>query len=347
VGSSHSCAISEAGGAMCWGSNQSGVVGNGNLIVKQPSPVDVVGLATGVTAISASQQTTCAISAGVAKCWGYNGWLQVPDVERFSYSSTPRDFALGATASLVVTGTSATCAITTAGGLKCWGEQLAASTNSATPVDIAGFGTGGVAEVAIGYGHGCFRTTSGGVKCWGKGDVGELGNSNKFHSETPVDVTGISSGALAVSTSYRYTCALVTGGVVKCWGESDYGQLGPSVVVGQQSSSPVTVPLPAAATGISAGESHACAVLTGGGVYCWGSNSQFQLGTGASSSSTPAAVVGLPSAVATIGAGGDHTCALLTNGSVKCWGMNGVGQLGTGSTTPLSSGSPVSVIAFP
>ncbi len=81
---------------------------------------------------------------------------------------------------------------------------------------------------------------------------------------------------------------------------------------------------------LAAGQFHACAIVNGG-VECWGSNSDGQLGNGnswGSYSPVPVPVDGLASGVQAITAGAYHTCALV-NGGVLCWGSNSEGQLGT------------------
>jgi len=239
-----------------------------------------------------------------------------------------------------------TCALTTSGGVKCWGwngtGQLGngGTTPSTTPVDVSGLSSG-VAAIATGGFHTCALMTSGGVKCWGRNDQGQLGNGGTTLSTTPVDVSGLSSGVAAIATGGFHTCALMTSGGVKCWGRNDDGQLGDGTT--HDSTTPVNVSgLPSGAKAISAGGDHTCAVTTEGAAKCWGFNKEGALGNATTTnSSTPVGVSGLSSGVAAISAGGRHTCALTTSGGVKCWGWNGTGQLGNGGTTP--STTPVDV----
>jgi hypothetical protein len=91
------------------------------------------------------------------------------------------------------------CALTTSGGVKCWGwgdyGQLGsgATSNQSTPVDViatGGSGTlSGITQITAGSFHTCALTTSGGVKCWGRGAEGQLGNGAMPNTQsTPVDV---------------------------------------------------------------------------------------------------------------------------------------------------------------
>src|SRR5204863_3277907 len=136
-------------------------------------------------------------------------------------------------------------------------------------------------------------------------------------------------------------CAVLASGKVKCWGLNDNGQLGNNSST-DSFTTPQTVKQFINEVGglgtfadlenivmVSAGMQHTCALRVDGNVFCWGDNSQLQLGRFLQPGSPVAgdAVVGLSNVVA-IAAGGNHTCALTSNARVKCWGANDRGQLG-------------------
>jgi hypothetical protein len=214
AGGSNSCALTASGEVWCWGDDGYGQVGNcanGKALV----PSQVIALPESVVSVSAGGYRTCAVTAsGSVYCWGFLG----SDASTLAFSAAP--VGLAPTAASIVVGGAHTCIVTTAGGVACWDD--ATGSNKITdqaPVPVAGLSSG-VASIAIGASHSCALTTSGGVQCWGANDVGQLGNGQTEMSPTPVPVTGLSSGVVAISAGAGSTCALTAAGRVKCWGAS-------------------------------------------------------------------------------------------------------------------------------
>jgi len=230
----------------------------------------------------------------------------------------------------VAAGSLHTCALTTAGGVKCWGENF-----GNTPTDVPG-ATAGITAIAAGFLHSCALTASGGVKCWGSGGSGQLGNgTNTPYSASAVDVVGLTSGVTAIAAWNDHTCALTTSGGVKCWGRNLDGELGDGTLTNRNS--PVDVAsLTGGVTIIDAGTYFTCAVTVAGAVKCWGQGF----------ATTPQEVAGLGSGVTALAAGGFHICVITGAGSVQCRGANNFGQLGDGQTCGLTCSAPVKVLGL-
>jgi alpha-tubulin suppressor-like RCC1 family protein len=366
AGMYHTCAITAAGGVKCWGSNDQGQLGNGGSGTScgyewpcRLTPVDVVGLDSGVQAIAAGEVHTCALTvAGGVKCWGNNEngklGMGMPDnpMDYHYYHSTPQDvLGLSAGVQALAAGGTHTCALTTAGGVKCWGANDSGQLGVIMLVDVAGLDSG-VQALAASNGHTCAVTAAGGVKCWGHNDQGQLGDRSVQFRLTPVDVIGLSSDVQAIAAGDGHTCALTTAGGVQCWGGNYLGQLGVDNG-GVLSFDPLSVEgLDSGVQALAAGGAHTCALTTAGGVKCWGNNYYGQLGDGGGGTPcasgslcrlTPVGVAGLDSGVKAIAAGMYHTCAVTAAGGVKCWGYNDQGQLGGGTVGRMPQVRPVNV----
>jgi alpha-tubulin suppressor-like RCC1 family protein len=336
--------LTDSGGVKSWGYNADGELGNDDYS-DSSIPVDVSGLTSGVMAISAGMYHSCAVTqGGGVKCWGYNGYGQLGD-GTYDDSPIPVDVAgLSSGVASVTAGEYHTCALTQSGGVKCWGDnnygQLGDGTtiDKLTPVDVSGL-TSGVAAVSAGGYHTCALTQAGGVKCWGYNSYGQLGDGTTTRRTTPVNVTGLTSGASAVSAGGYHTCALTQSGGVKCWGYNSYGQLGDNTTT--RRTTPVDVSgLTSGVSAVSGGNYHTCALTQAGGIKCWGSNEYGQIGDGTTvDRTTPINVLGLTSEASAISGGYEHTCAVTQDGGIKCWGNSYYGELGDSEigyrTTPV------------
>ena len=198
-----------------------------------------------------------------------------------------------------------------------------------------------VTQIALGYSHTCAVTTDGGVKCWGSNNYGQLGDGTITNRPTPVSVSGLNAAITAVTAGNNFTCALTTGGGVKCWGYNGNGQLGNNGTTTQRNPVDV-VNLTSGVASVKSGYLSSCAVTTTGGAKCWGANTLGSLGDGSTTERrTPVDVSTLTSGVRSIAPGLNHACAVTTEGTVLCWGYNAFGQLGNNSTT--NSSTPVTV----
>lgn len=355
-GDAHACVLTFVGGVMCWGRNGQGQLGRGTIGGSDGTPQPVLGLASGVVAISAGASHTCAIeSNGAVKCWGGN---DVGQLGRSTANGNPDGFpavvsGLSEPVVAVSAGEAHTCVVTTAGAAKCWGSnssgQLGRGTvglPSAVPQDVAGLGTDAIAITAGGL-HSCAATSTGSVKCWGSNISGQLGRGTSGGQDgTPQDVVGLGASVRSIASGRLHSCALTAAGGLKCWGTNGYGELGRGSAGGLDGTPRDVVGLTTGVALGSLGRSHSCALMAtgspGGAVKCWGANFSAQLGRGTigAQDGTPADVVDLPLGASAIASGGTHTCALATGGRVACWGYNSEGQLGRGTSGPEPASAP-------
>jgi alpha-tubulin suppressor-like RCC1 family protein len=211
--------------------------------------------------------------------------------------------------------------------------------------------------IAAGTSHTCALLDNMTVKCWGSGLYGRTGygdsdsrgdDSGEMGDALPAVDLGTGRTATMIAVGSNHSCALLDDATVKCWGRSNYGQLGYSNTTtrgdgaGEMGNALPAVSFAAGrtATAIAAGANHTCALLDNAQVVCWGHNYYGQLGQGTTSNigssagSTVAATstinLGTGRTAVAISAGDMHTCAVLDNATVKCWGASATGRLGTG-----------------
>jgi alpha-tubulin suppressor-like RCC1 family protein len=302
VGNAHVCALTGGGAVLCWGDNSLGQLGIGGDAGTSGSlvPVGVLGLSSGVKAIGAGYDYTCALLVdGSVECWGNQNEVGSGAPPPWS----PMTFQPMAVAGLsgvraIAAGTFHTCVLTLDGGVACWGENTEGNynyttpySNSAVPVPVGGLAD--VTAIAAGFDYTCAVTSAGAVLCWGDNSYGELGNNDSTirNNPTPAPVVGL-AGVTVLSTGTDSACALTDAGAVQCWGDNGFGQLG----IGSDASSsfvPVQVSgLSSGVQAISTSGVNACAIVSGGNIKCWGLNSSGVLGNGSrDSSNAPVHVV--------------------------------------------------------
>ena len=270
-------------------------------VVIKPSTITQTPTPSGTTAtmVAAGDSHNCALLAtGGVKCWGSNVNGRLGDGTTTDRYTPVHVTGLATGITAVSAGGYHSCALTSTGGVKCWGSNSKGQlgddslTDSSIPVDVTGLSSG-VSAIDTDLIHSCALLATGGVKCWGNNRTGQLGNGSTSNSSIPVDVTGLSSGVSAIGTGDSHTCAILAiGSGVKCWGRNNEGQLGDGTTT-QSLTTVVVSRLYSGATNIAVGSNHSCALLATGGIKCWGDNYAGQLGNGSTSnSSTPVAVTG-------------------------------------------------------
>ena len=275
VGYDFSCALLNDGTVQCWGINGNGQLGDGTT-VNHFSPAPTLPLGQAATSIGAAAWSACALLAdGTVKCWGINFFGQLGDGTTTNHSSPTATVALGQTAeSISVGGDYTTCALLNDGSVKCWGNNLYGQLGDGTTTDrhspTSTQALGQVAtKVSVGGHHVCVLLAGGTIKCWGRNADGELGDGTTTERHSPTATVALGAAATDVIGGDQSTCALLTGGTVKCWGKNDKGQVGDGTTTSR--SSPSTVHLNRAANALlTANGGTFCAILTDASLSCWG-----------------------------------------------------------------------------
>ena len=250
AGGNHTCGLTPAGAALCWGEDLLGQLGDGAPLASQPAPVAVSGGHT-FRSLDAGSAITCGVRTdGAAFCWGHgtNGNLGI-DNGFVAQQATPAPVRGGLRFRSVSAGGFASCGLTDEGVAYCWGNNGNGSTGvgaffgytfDPTPVvmpsGVPAFSALSVAD----FGHTCALAAGDGtVYCWGLNLNGQLGDATTASRSVPTRVADADAYA-AVSAGYSHTCGITTAGVAKCWGRNPYGELGRGAV-GGRSSTPAPV----------------------------------------------------------------------------------------------------------
>jgi alpha-tubulin suppressor-like RCC1 family protein len=309
------------------------------------------------TYLSAGTDYTCGItSGGNGRCWGDNSSLQLgssnPAGSSTQLVTIPRSFDDTKTFSLIATGVSHSCGITSStpsGELYCWGLNSHGQLGTGSAGSAGSAGSGGSSlvkvtgsdsytSVSVGQSHTCAITTANVLKCWGDNGSGQLGDTTTAQKTSPTIIdSGTSYSKIALGDSH--TCGITTNGVLKCWGKNNDGQLGDGTTV--QKNSPTIIQTGTTYYQISLGPDFTCGIIgmpsqtvpSPGNIKCWGNNQQGKLGdgSGTTNKTTPTQLSsggGTPTTFKTVSLGDNHACAIASDNKLVCWGGNSNGQRG-------------------
>lgn len=343
----NSCAILSNDSVKCWGLNKYGQLGDGTTTTRL-TPVDSRGLESGIVAIAIGLGHICALTSdGDVKCRGANKYGQLGNGSTSESEQALQDVSdLDGDITAIVAGDAHTCALTTFGGVKCWGADFAGQLGNAqicdargkdqdrcctTPFSVWGLDNSGIKAISASGANTCALTYDGGVKCWGLNNYGQLGDgTTEEYSATPEDVDGLDSDVLAISIAGDHACALINkphketyidekgnstskvvySGQVNCWGADNYYQLAMGGVDQRETCGHFNIPC--STTPIDSHQVDIKMITTGN-------------------------VIGVEPQ--------GYTCALNNRGSVRCWGYNEQGQFGNGTT--LTNKNELNIVTEP
>lgn len=341
---SSTCVVFTGGALKCWGQNNYGQLGDGTM-TDRTSPVPIDAGTSYAAVVNGGGPSACGLtSAGVVKCWGWNGGGQLGDGST-SQRLAPSVTDGGAIYKSVVGGSGPHhCGINAADQLRCWGYnpygQIGDGSIStrATPATIDSVT---YKSVSIGANHTCGVTTGGVLKCWGDNSAYQLGDGTTTASLTPKTVDA-GTLYLSVVSGSNNNCAITTGHALKCWGNNFSGQLGNGTTTALTTPTPIDVGTSYFAAAASAAGGYTCGITTGYSLKCWGTNAYGQLGDGTKVSSLVPIVIDPATTYNFITISGDHACAVPVAGGLKCWGSNSGSQV---SAKPSYEVVPVQVNA--
>lgn len=300
----HHCALTAAGAAWCWGDNRVGQLGDGTTTQRTVPTAVTGGLA--FKQIVTENLTTCGLTtAGSIYCWG---WMQPYGLtypalaERSQLTPVPLN-SNGLSFAEIALWDTGLCGRTAAGSVYCLGDNSAGAVGDGTFTDRSTFTavTGGVTftHIAGGTSNICGVASTGALLCWGSGQVGNNGDGTTQSRNVPTPIALAEDRFRDVIIGNLSPCGLRIDGRIFCWGGNSFAMAGTGDVSGASLLTPQEI-TGAVFTELTATSFRGkCARVVSGSMYCWGSNSNGQVGDSSTVSlrGTPVAVVGWPSSL--------------------------------------------------
>jgi alpha-tubulin suppressor-like RCC1 family protein len=221
AGYSHTCAITPAGLAFCWGENIRGQVGDGTSGVNRDVPVRVLGNHRWAQLTGGGAHTCGVTQSHQLFCWGWNEHGQLGNGTTIS-RLRPIPVSGGREFRQVEAGGEHTCAASTSDLAYCWGRNVDGSLGDGTLSDRltpgAVAGSRRFANVSAGSTHSCGVTLQGRGFCWGRNSQGQVGDGTLNSRLTPVALAVPLALKAIAASNLVHTCAVTTTNRAYCWG---------------------------------------------------------------------------------------------------------------------------------
>ena len=299
-GQLHACGLTSTSVAYCWGDNVDGQLGIGTY--RDQSTPQSVTMPVGITfaSITAGALSTCALTTdGDAYCWGDNSSGQLGIGNQVTKNS-PQSVTMpsGVRFTSISAGFAHVCALATDGAAYCWGDNFSGQlgignlVTSHSPQLVSMPSGITFSSIHAGSISTCAQTSNGSPYCWGSNVRGQLGLGNTDDQTTPQPVimpAGVTFDRLV--TGGNHVCAIADNSSLYCWGYNAYGQLGLGNTDDQRTPQLVSQSTSLGFTQLYGALRHTCALTGAGSAYCWGYNSDGQLGIGnTTNANTPQAL---------------------------------------------------------
>ena len=288
-GEAHSCALLIDNTIKCWGYNSNGQLGNGSAGGFSRVPLAVTGINNAISISSGAYHSCALLIDHTVKCWGSNNYWQLGNASASINTNWPVPQAVTGldNATSISAGANHSCALLIDNTIICWGYNGNGGLGNSNASSVQSYqlwvvtGIDNATAINAGPDHSCALLIDNTIKCWGSSNVGQLGKAAYWgysSSSVPLSVDEIST-AVAISTGYQYSCALLLDNTIKCWGYNSNGEIGNGITGNVWS--PVAVSGIDSATAISSAVgSTNCALLVDNTIKCWGSNASGQLENG-------------------------------------------------------------------
>lgn len=291
----NTCGVS-GGHLYCWGDNTYGQVGNGTSGTDVVVPTEVSGSYNDWEKLDVDDKHACGIRSGHLYCWGEGADYKL-GTGTTANKNTPQE-VLGNFSDwtdVAIAGYH-TCGIRNDGAAYCWGSNTHGQLGNngvtiTSPLQPqAQVGTAGTSTLFTDWQTlasqdltMCGIRKNGQLYCWGESTYGQIGNGTKGSDILVPTQVGAASDWEQISTGTLNVCGIRRGGYLYCWGRSGYvGDGSPFNSSGPSAGDRTTpVEIKPGTVWLQIGiQKGGCGIDILGKPYCWGDNSQYQLGDG-------------------------------------------------------------------